>query len=84
MLEFVIRKGLFALLLATWGFGHMAAGQNADDYRGGWRTDKGEAHTYELGQGYLLYVLRRCDDAGLCRWQVRNGWRYFRSNTRKC
>ena len=25
-----------------------AAGQNADDYRGGWRTDGGEAHTYEF------------------------------------
>ena len=25
-----------------------AAGQNADDYRGGWRTDAGEAHTYEF------------------------------------
>ena len=26
----------------------MAAAQSADDYRGGWRTDKGEAHTYEF------------------------------------
>jgi hypothetical protein len=26
----------------------VAAGQNADDYRGGWRTDSGEAHSYEL------------------------------------
>ena len=26
----------------------MAAGQDADDYRGGWRTDGGEAHTYEF------------------------------------
>lgn len=25
-----------------------AAAQSADDYRGGWRTDKGEAHTYEF------------------------------------
>jgi hypothetical protein len=25
-----------------------APAQNADDYRGGWRTDKGEAHTYEF------------------------------------
>jgi hypothetical protein len=24
------------------------AGTNADDYRGGWRTDKGEPHTYEF------------------------------------
>src|SRR5438874_9155363 len=24
----------------------MAAAQNADDYRGGWRTDSGEPHTY--------------------------------------
>jgi len=27
---------------------HVAAAQSADDYRGGWRTDKGEAHTYEF------------------------------------
>ena len=26
----------------------MAVAQSADDYRGGWRTDKGEAHTYEF------------------------------------
>jgi hypothetical protein len=25
-----------------------AAGQSADDYRGGWRTDGGEAHTYQF------------------------------------
>ena len=34
--------------LARLGAGQNAAGQDADDYRGGWRTDKGEAHTYEL------------------------------------
>ena len=26
----------------------LAAAQNADSYRGGWRTDSGEAHTYEF------------------------------------
>ncbi len=26
----------------------MATAENADDYRGGWRTDSGEAHTYEF------------------------------------
>jgi hypothetical protein len=36
---------LFAVLLA---FARVATGQNADDYRGGWRTDSGEAHTYEF------------------------------------
>src|SRR5579863_9107583 len=48
MPEFMIRKRHFVLLLATWGFGLTAAAQDADDYRGGWRTDKGEAHTYEF------------------------------------
>ena len=33
--------GLFVLA-------YPAAAQNADDYRGGWRTDSGEAHTYEF------------------------------------
>jgi hypothetical protein len=27
---------------------HIAGAQDADDYRGGWRTDQGEAHTYEF------------------------------------
>src|SRR6188508_3661916 len=35
---------VFALLVLA----HPAAAQSADDYRGGWRTDSGEAHTYEF------------------------------------
>ncbi|HUA20264.1 MAG TPA: hypothetical protein VMU80_16225 [Bryobacteraceae bacterium] len=38
----------FVLLVALWGLGCLAAAQDADDYRGGWRTDQGEAHTYEF------------------------------------
>jgi hypothetical protein len=44
----VIRNVQFVFLLAICGFVHTAVAQNADDYRGGWRTDKGEAHTYEF------------------------------------
>src|SRR3954468_5203305 len=36
------------MLIATLAVSHAAAGQNADDYRGGWRTDSGEPHTYEF------------------------------------
>src|SRR5215471_10298728 len=36
------------MALALMAFAHVAAGQSADDYRGGWRTDSGEAHTYEF------------------------------------
>src|SRR5579864_6618612 len=36
------------LLLLACGFAGAAAAQDADDYRGGWRTDKGEPHTYEF------------------------------------
>ena len=36
------------MLVAVLAFARAAAGQNADDYRGGWRTDGGEAHTYEF------------------------------------
>ena len=36
------------MLVAVLAFTRAAAGQNADDYRGGWRTDGGEAHTYEF------------------------------------
>jgi hypothetical protein len=36
------------LLLLAWGLTCTAAAQDADDYRGGWRTDSGEPHTYEF------------------------------------
>jgi hypothetical protein len=36
------------MIVVVLGFARAAAGQNADDYRGGWRTDSGEAHTYEF------------------------------------
>src|SRR5262245_30904540 len=41
-----MKKGL--MLVVVLAFARVAAGQNADDYRGGWRTDGGEAHTYEF------------------------------------
>jgi hypothetical protein len=37
-----------AKLVAAAIFAQAAAGQSADDYRGGWRTDAGEPHTYEF------------------------------------
>src|SRR3954471_22792128 len=36
------------MLIATLAVSRAAAGQNADDYRGGWRTDGGDPHTYEF------------------------------------
>ena len=36
------------VLVAVLACARVAAGQTADDYRGGWRTDGGEAHTYEF------------------------------------
>src|SRR5436189_2143015 len=36
------------ILLAILNLAPTAAAQTADDYRGGWRTDSGEAHTYEF------------------------------------
>jgi hypothetical protein len=36
------------MLIAVLALARAAAAQNADDYRGGWRTDGGEAHTYEF------------------------------------
>ena len=36
------------MLAAVLAFARAAAGQDADDYRGGWRTESGEAHTYEF------------------------------------
>src|SRR5688572_32244361 len=37
-----------AIVLAVMACARAAAGQTADDYRGGWRTDRGEAHTYQF------------------------------------
>jgi hypothetical protein len=36
------------VLLAMLAFVPAASAQGADDYRGGWRTDAGEAHTYQF------------------------------------
>jgi hypothetical protein len=35
-------------ILVLLGLLHAAMAQSADDYRGGWRTDKSEVHTYEF------------------------------------
>jgi hypothetical protein len=42
------KKMKILTFLGMFGLLHTAVAQSADDYRGGWRTDKGEAHTYEL------------------------------------
>jgi len=46
----MIRSGRLILFLAAWALVQTAAAQtnDADDYRGGWRTDQGEPHTYEF------------------------------------
>src|SRR5258708_395336 len=36
------------IFLVAFGLVEAGASQTADDYRGGWRTGKGEAHTYEF------------------------------------
>src|SRR5580704_15672610 len=36
------------VLASLLGLLRVAVAHSADDYRGGWRTDKGEAHTYEF------------------------------------
>jgi hypothetical protein len=48
--DFMIRSGRLVLFLVAWAFVQTAAAQlnDADDYRGGWRTDQGEPHTYEF------------------------------------
>src|SRR5882762_5132519 len=39
---------LIAVLAVASSLPSGAVAQDADDYRGGWRTDSGEAHTYEF------------------------------------
>ncbi len=36
------------MILAALGFTQVVVAQTADDYRGGWRTDSGEPHTYQF------------------------------------
>lgn len=45
-----MRKTMTAvvMLLTVLVFARPTAAQDADDYRGGWRTDGGEAHTYQF------------------------------------
>src|SRR3954465_14170467 len=54
------------LLLLMFAIAGVAAAQNADDYRGGWRTDSGEPHTYEFsirGDQVRGIYCTRCSDA---------------------
>ncbi|HEX5000020.1 MAG TPA: hypothetical protein VFY29_17495 [Terriglobia bacterium] len=54
------------LLLAMFGVSGVALAQNPDDYRGGWRTDGGEPHTYEFsirGEQVRGIYCTRCSDA---------------------
>jgi hypothetical protein len=43
-----MNRGTVWILASVLTFAASAPAQNADDYRGGWRTDSGEAHTYEF------------------------------------
>src|SRR5271170_5742832 len=58
-----------AILLAALGFALAAAAQNADDYRGGWKTDEakdGVPHTYEFsirGEQVRGVYCTYCSDA---------------------
>ncbi len=62
-----MRKLLIVLaMLAMLAMAEMAAAQTADDYRGGWRTDSGEPHTYEFsirGDQVRGIYCTRCSDA---------------------
>jgi len=54
------------LLLATFAVAVPVIAQNADDYRGGWRTESGDPHTYEFsirGDQVRGIYCTRCSDA---------------------
>ena len=58
-------KKLIAVL-AVLGMAPMAWAQNADDYRGGWRTDSGDPHIYQFsirGDQVRGVYCTRCSDA---------------------
>jgi len=53
-------------ILAMIGMAKIASAQTADDYRGGWRTDGGEPHTYQFsirGDQVRGIYCTRCSDA---------------------
>jgi len=53
-------------ILAMIGMAKIAAAQTADDYRGGWRTDGGEPHTYQFsirGEQVRGIYCTHCSDA---------------------
>jgi hypothetical protein len=55
-----------ALILTLMNIATIAFAQNADDYRGGWRTDSGDPHTYEFsirGEQVRGIYCTRCSDA---------------------
>ena len=70
------------------GLARVASGQNADDYRGGWRTDSGEAHTYQFSirgttvRASTVPTARR-DHAGVRRRNIRPDGS-LRSHAREC
>src|SRR5215475_7093096 len=54
------------LLLATFTVALPVTAQNADDYRGGWRTESGDPHTYQFsirGDQVRGIYCTRCSDA---------------------
>jgi len=57
---------IFTVLLAALTLARPAGAQNADDYRGGWRTDGGDPHVYEFsirGDRVRGVYCTRCSDA---------------------
>src|SRR5215510_11328738 len=61
---FPMKRVSTVLVLLT--FARAAAAQNADDYRGGWRTDSGDPHTYQFsirGEQVRGIYCTRCSDA---------------------
>ena len=53
-------------VLAVLGMAPMAWAQNADDYRGGWRTEAGDPHIYQFsirGDQVRGVYCTRCSDA---------------------
>jgi len=58
-------KSLIATLV-LFGFARIATAQNADDYRGGWRTESGEPHIYQFsirGDQVRGVYCTHCSDA---------------------
>jgi hypothetical protein len=69
------------VLVILLGCAPAAAGQDADDYRGGWRTDSGQAHSWRCSVGRFVFRVGLC---GVARETSFHGSRHGAGHAEDC